>query len=129
MSEQKECKIKHFGSKGGGYYKIKTSDGNMSICQKGNADYEAIATLQSQLLDKYREGYKAAQAEMEPLREQCRELQAKVRELEGENANHADRLDLMRDEFIRISILANPEIKGICERALIDIEQNTPLIT
>lgn len=40
-----------------------------------------------------------------------------------------ERLDLMRDEFARILALSdNQEIRGICERATMEIEQHEPVI-
>lgn len=50
------------------------------------------------------------------LRQQCNDQQ--------------DWLDLMRDEFVRIKVLAGAEseIAGLCDRAIVQISQNVPLI-
>ena len=40
-----------------------------------------------------------------------------------------DKVDLWRDEFQRILVLAkDPEIIGLCGRALVDIEQAVPVV-
>ena len=56
-------------------------------------------------------------------------LVAKLAEKDTEIARLTDCLDLMRDEFQRISILtSDTEILSLCRRAVADIGQNVPVI-
>jgi hypothetical protein len=49
--------------------------------------------------------------------------------LETEHNALIDKVDLWRDEFQRIKVLAkDPEIIGLCGRALADIEQAVPVV-
>ena len=54
-----------------------------------------------------------------------RELSRALKEVE----NLTDKIDLWRDEFIRIKVITkNLEIIGLCNRALADIEQKVPVV-
>ena len=54
-----------------------------------------------------------------------RELSRALKEVE----NLTDKIDLWRDEFIRIkTVTKNLEIVGLCNRALTDIEQKVPVV-
>jgi len=52
-----------------------------------------------------------------------------IAELADSNGKLIDRLDMARDEFIRISIISNnSEVTGICDRAMLELERTSPVL-
>lgn len=69
-------------------------------------------------------------AEWDRSSEVCLRLDQALRKARAEVSQLTDHVDLMRDEFIRISINpgASSEIKGLCDRALETTKQRVPVI-
>lgn len=67
---------------------------------------------------------------VQDLRRQNAELQEKNKAWAlGVEQSNTDIVDMQRDEFRRImAITDNPEIKGLCERAIATIEQTVPVV-
>jgi len=78
------------------------------------------------------EGRSRAEREFEKARQwnKLTELElSNLRSLVQDLDNDAQSLDLFRDEFLRIKAISdNPEVIGLCERAVSNITQHTPIL-
>ena len=55
-------------------------------------------------------------------------LRAELAEAKAERDALLNAADMMRDEFLRIRAYAGSEIRGLCDRALADVQRRVPVL-